>query len=101
VYAELKVPESPEDGVVSTKALEITNSRWTSVAGAFEESPDWFAKIRQIPAATIETVVPETVHAAAVSVEKATVSPRSVVAVTVKVFEDPRVRLLSEPKVIV
>jgi hypothetical protein len=93
VYAELKVPESPEDGVVSTKALEITNSRWTSVAGALEESPDWLALIRQVPPVTIVTVVPETVQTEAVSDVNATVSPRSEVPVTVKVFVPPIVRL--------
>jgi hypothetical protein len=97
----LKVPVSPEDGVVNTKALEITNSRWTCGAGEFEASPAWFAFIRQVPAVTIETVVPDTVQTELVSEVKATVRPRSVVAVTEKVFEAPRVRLIISLNVIV
>ena len=99
----MKVPVSPDEGVVRTRALETTNSRWTESAGAFEESPAWLATIRQVPAVIIETVVPETVQTDRVStVEvKATVRPRSELAVTVNVFGDLRVWLLSGANVII
>ena len=71
------------------------------MAGATDESPAWLAFMRQVPAVTIVTVVPETVQTALVSEVNATVSPRSEVAVTGNVFVPPMVRLAISVNVIV
>ena len=66
-------------------------------------SPAWFAFIRQVPAVTIVTVVPETVQTELVagSPLNATVSPLLAVAVTVNVSGAAIVRLIICVKVIV
>lgn len=81
----MKVPASPELGVVIDKAEETVNDLDTWGAAIKIVLPAWFALIVQVPGAFKVTAVPETVQIPVVPEEKATVNPLDAVAATVKV----------------
>jgi hypothetical protein len=101
VKGVLKVPESPELGVVIDRAGDTVKDLWTVSAGLLLPSPPWVALIVQVPADTRLTVVPETVQTPRVEFElKDTLSPLEAVADRLNV-PVPIVLLDSDPKVIV
>lgn len=81
-------------------ALAIVKLRSTSGAGAYVALPACEARIVHVPAATIVTVVPLTVHVGTVRLEKVTVRPEDAVADTVN-GALPNVLLLNAANVIV
>jgi hypothetical protein len=89
----------PNDGVKAAIAL-IVKERDSCVAAAYVVFPAWSAVNVQVPAATIVTVVPETVQTEVVVDAKVTVREELAVA-EIENAESPKVLEVGAVKVIV